>query len=74
MTFEHTLKKDIFSILPYGGKFLSGAEIAKRVAPQRERGVRAILYALAKRGILTLNRGGGGWPWLYGRVGVERRV
>jgi hypothetical protein len=74
MTFERALEEDIFSVLPYGGRFLSGTEITKRVAPQREREVRATLYALAKRGGLSLNRGGGGWRWLYGRLGVERRV
>ena len=74
MTFERALEEDILSILPYGGKLMSGTEIANRVAPQREREVRAMLYALAKRRVLTLLRGGGGWPWLYGRPAVERRI
>jgi len=64
MTLERAFEEDILAVLPVGAPFLSGSEVAKRVAPRREREVRAALYALAKRGVLTLNRGGGGWPWL----------
>ncbi len=74
MTHERALEEDICAVLPRGGPFLSGCEVAKCVAPQREREVRTILYALAKRGVLELNRGGGGWPWEYGRRALVRRI
>ena len=72
LTLERALVEDILAVLPFGNPFLSGAEVTKRVAPQREQEVRAALYALAKRGVLTLNRGGGRWPWLYGRHALRR--
>jgi hypothetical protein len=74
MTHEGALEEDIFAALPRGGPFLSGYEVAKRVAPQREREVRTLLYTLARRRVLDLNRGGGGWPWLYGRSALVRRI
>lgn len=73
MTFESALQEDILSVLPFGGPFKSGYEVAKLVAPLREREVRTILYKLSKQGVLTLNRGGGGWAWYYGRLPLRRR-
>jgi hypothetical protein len=74
MTHDQALVQDVRAVLPRGGQFLSGQEVAKLVAPLREREVRTLLYALAKRGELELNRGGGGWPWVYGRSALERRI
>jgi hypothetical protein len=72
MTFERALVQDILRVLAFGTPFLSGPEVAKRVAPQRERQVRTALDALAKQGVLTLNRGGGGWKWFYGSPALRR--
>lgn len=75
MTFESALEEDILAVLPFGGPFKSGYAVAELVAPQREREVRTMLHTLAKRGVLKLNRGGGGgWLWLYGRPTLRRRI
>jgi hypothetical protein len=74
MTLEDALDKDILAVLPPGGRFLSVGELAKRIAPLRERDVRDRLNTLFKKGYLNSIHGGGGWPSVYGRrpFGVSR--
>ena len=74
MSLEDALTEDILATLRAGGRFLSAADVTKCVAPRREREVRDTLNTLAKRGVLDKNRGGGGWPTLYGRRAIERRI
>jgi hypothetical protein len=71
---NEALREDILTVLPFDGDFLSVTEVTKRVAPLREPEVRATLKALVKQRVLDLNRGGGGWPYLYGRRAFTRRI
>ena len=72
MPLDEALERDILAVLPFGGKFLSIDDVTKRVAPQREPEVRKLLYALYKRRVLDLIRGGVGKPNLYGRRALRR--
>jgi hypothetical protein len=72
MTLGEAMERDILAVLPFGGKFLSIEDVTKSVVPRREPEVRKLLYALYKRRVLDLNRGGGGWPYLYGRRALRR--
>ena len=74
MTLDEAMERDILAVLPFGGKFLSIKDVTNRIAPRREPEVRKLLYALHKRRVLDLNRGGGGWPYLYGRRALLRRI
>jgi hypothetical protein len=68
------LEQDILDVLPLGGGYLSVYAVTRRVAPLREREVKGALNALVKRGVLSLNRGGGGWVARYGRDALIRRI
>ena len=74
MTLEDALDEDILAVLPPSAPFLSVAEIAKKVAPLREREVRARLNFLAKKGVLNSIHGGGGRLSIYGRRPLDRRI
>jgi hypothetical protein len=70
---DEALTEDIKAVLRSGGRALSVTDVAWQVAPLRVPEVRAALNALFKEGVLDLNRGGGGWPALYGRRPIARR-
>lgn len=78
MTLEDALDYDILAALPsrelFWRTFLTKDEIVKKVAPLREREVEARLRLLVKKGVVELVRGGGGWPWRYGRARLNRRI